>query len=140
MSAVDAPRSLERRIVNPWTWQDGFGYSQAVHLRDVTETLVAAGQCSMSEDGAPLHAGDMAAQLALSLDNLEVVLAQAGFALGDVDRLNIYTADVDALFAVWEPIKDRLLAAGCRPTATLLGIDRLAFPELLVEMEATAHR
>jgi enamine deaminase RidA (YjgF/YER057c/UK114 family) len=28
--------------------------------------------------------------------------------------------------------------AGCRPASTLLGVARLAFPELLVEIEATA--
>ena len=28
--------------------------------------------------------------------------------------------------------------AGCRPASTLLGVARLAFPEMLVEIEATA--
>ena len=35
-------------------------------------------------------------------------------------------------------IVERLKAAGCQPASTLLGVTRLAFPELLVEIEATA--
>jgi hypothetical protein len=31
-----------------------------------------------------------------------------------------------------------LAAAGCQPASTLLGVARLAFPELMIEIEATA--
>jgi enamine deaminase RidA (YjgF/YER057c/UK114 family) len=40
----------------------------------------------------------MAAQLALSLDNLEAVLGEAGMSLANVVRLNVHTTDVDLLF------------------------------------------
>jgi enamine deaminase RidA (YjgF/YER057c/UK114 family) len=33
---------------------------------------------------------------------------------------------------------ERLASAGVRPPGTLLGVSRLAFPELMVELEATA--
>ena len=61
-----------------------------------------------------------------------------GFTLGDVVRLNYYTTDVDGLLGVWNVIGERLGEAGCRPASTLLGVARLAFPELLIEIEATA--
>jgi enamine deaminase RidA (YjgF/YER057c/UK114 family) len=35
-------------------------------------------------------------------------------------------------------LTDRLTAASCRPASTLLGVTRLAFPTLLIEIEATA--
>ena len=38
----------------------------------------------------------------------------------------------------WHLIADRLSEAGCRPTSTLLGVTRLAFPDMLIEMEAMA--
>ncbi len=53
-------------------------------------------------------------------------------------RLNIYTTDVDMFFEAYGPAAARLAEAGCRPASTLLGVTRLAFPELLVEIEATA--
>ena len=53
-------------------------------------------------------------------------------------RLNTYTTDVDAFLEASEMVTARLTEAGCRPSATLLGVARLAFPEFLVELEATA--
>jgi len=65
-------------------------------------------------------------------------LRQAGFGLSNVARLNYYTTNVDQLLANWDAIVSRLTQAGCRPSSTLLGVSRLAFPELLIEIEATA--
>ena len=100
--------------------------------------LVCSGQTSVDANGAPLHAGDMGAQAQQALDNLETVLGQAGFTLADVVRLNIYTTDVDALFAVYPALATRLGEAGCRFAGSMLGVSRLAFPELMIELEATA--
>jgi enamine deaminase RidA (YjgF/YER057c/UK114 family) len=91
----------------------------------------------MSADGQPQD-GDMASQVAMSLDNLEAVLAGAGMDLSNVIRLNIYTTDVDGLFEQYGVLAGRLSAAGVAPPGTLLGVSRLAFPQLLVELEATA--
>lgn len=102
-------------------------------------TLYLAGQSAMSPDGAPQHAGDMSAQIQLSLDNLEAVLAGAHMTLANVVRLNIYTTDVDDLFANYGLIAERFAAVGVSPPGSLLGVARLAFPELLVELEATAQ-
>ncbi len=62
----------------------------------------------------------------------------AGFELSDIVRLNYYTTDVDRFFEEYDVLTARLAEFGCRPAATLLGVTRLAFPELLVEIEATA--
>ena len=74
----------------------------------------------------------------MSLDNLEAVLAGAGMDLSNVIRLNIYTTDVDALFEQYGVLVGRLAGAGVAPPGTLLGVSRLAFPQLVVELEATA--
>jgi enamine deaminase RidA (YjgF/YER057c/UK114 family) len=80
----------------------------------------------------------MAAQIALALDNLEAVLAGAGMSLSDVVRLNMYTTDVDAFIQHAAVLGERTGAAGVMPPGCLLGVARLAFPELMVELEATA--
>jgi enamine deaminase RidA (YjgF/YER057c/UK114 family) len=130
---------MERKIVNPWTWQDRFGFVQANDVTGVTRTLHCAGQTSVDENGEPLHAGDMGAQVAQALDNLTTVLAAAGLSLADVVRLNYFTTDVDRFLAEGGPVLGaRFAASGCRPASTLLGVTRLARPELLVEIEATA--
>ncbi|MGH3145107.1 MAG: RidA family protein [Rubrobacter sp.] len=129
---------MERRSVNPWTWQDQAGYVQANEVNGSQRTLYCAGQTSVDDEGSPLHPGDMRAQITQAMDNLEVVLREGGFELSDVVRLNYYTTDLDAFFEAYDALVSRLAEAGCRPAGTLLGVARLAFPELLVEIEATA--
>ena len=130
---------MERKVINPWTWQDDFGYSQGLEVTGSTQTLVCAGQTAMSADGQPMHPGDMPGQVSLALDNLETVLRQAGYDWSHVVRLNYYTTDVDALLAAFGQLGERMGAVGS-PPGTLLGVARLAFPELLVEIEATAMK
>jgi enamine deaminase RidA (YjgF/YER057c/UK114 family) len=80
----------------------------------------------------------MSAQIVQALDNVETVLREAGFNLSDVVRLNYYTTDVEAFIAAGPTLGQRLAAGNCRPASTLLGIARLAFPESMIEIEATA--
>lgn len=129
---------MERTAVNPWTWSLKFGFNQAELIEGQRRQLVCAGQSSVDADGNPQHPGDMRAQVSLAMDNLEAVLAGAGMTLANVVRLNVYTTDVDGLLAGSDVIGERFGAAGVQPPSTLLGVTRLAFPELMVELEATA--
>jgi enamine deaminase RidA (YjgF/YER057c/UK114 family) len=129
---------VQRRIINPWTWQINYGYVQANEITGAQRILVCAGQASVDGNGKPLHPGDMQAQIAKALDNLETVLHQAGFRLSDVVRLNIYTTDVEDAIEHYEYLARRLAEARCRFASTLLGVSRLALPDLLIELEATA--
>ena len=129
---------MERQVINPWKWQDQFGFVQANAIEGGQRMLICAGQAAVDAEGRPLHPGDMRAQLTQALDNLETVLQAAGFQLADVVRLSIYTTDIDALFATYDVLVSRLAAADCHPASTLLGVARLAFPENLIEFEATA--
>ncbi len=129
---------MQRAPVNPWPWSLGFTFNQAELIEGHRRVLVCSGQTATDGDGLPQHHGDMAAQLTLALDNLETVLAAAGMGLADVVRLGVFTTDVDRLLEHYQVVVDRLEAAGVRPPSTLLGVARLAAPELLVELEATA--
>ena len=129
---------MERRVIKPWGWQDEYGFVQANEVSDAQRVLYCAGQVSVDADGNPLHPGDMGAQIAQALDNLETVLEAAGFEMSDVARLNFYTTDVDRTMEAWSLIKDRLARTGCRQVSTLLGVARLYHPDILIEIEATA--
>ncbi len=130
--------TVERMAVNPVTWSLGMGFNQGELVAGHTRTLYCSGQTAMSADGKPEHDGDMAAQLALSLDNLEAVLGGAGMSLANLVRLNVYTTDVDLLFPHYGVLASRLGAAGVAPATTMLGVTRLAVPGQLVELEGTA--
>ena len=131
---------MERKNINPWQWQDDLGFSQAVDVSSAQSILHCAGQAAVGADGASQHAGDMRAQINLALDNIETVLARAGFALADVVRLNYYTTNMDKFFEAYDAVTQRLAKAKCQPAATLLGVACLARPELMVEIEATAMK
>jgi enamine deaminase RidA (YjgF/YER057c/UK114 family) len=87
---------MKLNVVNPWSWQDSFHFSQAVVVRDGRSIVFLAGQTSVDSSGHPLHAGDMRAQLARAFDNVEAVLGQAGLTLANVVRLNYYVTDMAA--------------------------------------------
>jgi enamine deaminase RidA (YjgF/YER057c/UK114 family) len=128
------------RVINPWAWQDRLGFVQAQEVVGAERTLYCAGQTSVDENGQPLHDGDMEKQALQALDNLETVVREAGFELSDIARLNVYVTDVDAYRGAAPAVGARLASAGVRQAATLLGVARLALPELMVEIEATAVR
>jgi len=130
---------MERRVINPWTWQDALGFVQAYEVGPANRTLVCSGQTSVDANGVPLHAGDMAAQMKQAIANLETVLEAGGMKLADVVRLNYYTTDVDAFMqGAGAGGLARLAEAGCRPASTLLGVARLFHRDILIEIEATA--
>ncbi len=129
---------MERTPVNPWSWSLNFGFNQAEIIEGHRRQLVCSGQTAMDADGNPQHAGDMRSQISMALDNLEAVLAGAGMTLADIVRLNIYTTDVDDTVQNFDVLGARLGPAGVTPPMTLLGVTRLAFPELMIELEATA--
>ena len=129
---------MEQKITNPWTWQDRAGFSQAIETTGVQKVLYCAGQASISDAGKALHPENMEAQVLQCLDNLETVLKAAGYSLSNVVRLNYYTTDVDKFLSANRSVIARLQQTNCRPASTLLGVARLAYPELMIEIEATA--
>ncbi|GAA1945574.1 RidA family protein [Amycolatopsis minnesotensis] len=131
---------MERTAVNPVTWSAEMGFNQGELVTGHTRTLYCSGQTAMSGDGKPQHDGDLAAQLALSLDNLEAVLGEAGMSLANLVRLTVYATDVDLLLRHYGVLASRLGAAPgmVAPATTMLGVARLAIPGQLVELEGTA--
>ncbi len=129
---------MEMKPVNPWKWQDNFGFSQAIEFSGHSRVLTCSGQTSVNDDGEPLHEGDMAAQIGQALDNLEKVLNAAGMTLSNVVHLNLYTPDVDGFLEHYGAAAERLARANSQPAMTLLGVARLFIPSLMIEIEATA--
>jgi enamine deaminase RidA (YjgF/YER057c/UK114 family) len=129
---------MQRTAVNPWSWSLGLGFDQAQLIEGRRRELLCSGQDSVDANGEAQHPGDMAAQLRLSLDNLEAVLAGAGMTLADVVRLTVYTTDVDTLVRHFTVLTERFAGTGQRFASTLLGVAQLASPAILVALEATA--
>ncbi|HKE73683.1 MAG TPA: RidA family protein [Acidimicrobiales bacterium] len=126
-----------RESINPVSWSLGLGFDQAQIIERHQRVLICSGQDAVDAAGNPQHAGDMAAQLELALDNLEAVLADAHMALPNIVRLNVYTTDVDELATHWPSLTARFGGSG-RFVTSVLGVTRLFAPQLRVLLEATA--
>lgn len=126
------------RAINPWKWQDAYGFSQAMEVPGSARWLVCSGQTSVDAEGNPVHPHDMAAQLRQAFDNLETVLKEAGLTLDNVVRLNYYTTDMPAYLRASGEVSQRFNAGSPPPAGTLLGVAALFHPDILIEIEATA--
>lgn len=131
--------SVKRRIINPWTWQNNYGFVQANEMTNAHRVLFTAGIVSVDEDGNLLYPGDMEKQMDQILNNMEIVLEHGDFQLSDVVRFTYFTTDVQAFTrAAPRVLIKRLHKAGCKPATSLIGVDSLFHPDCVVEIEAIA--
>jgi enamine deaminase RidA (YjgF/YER057c/UK114 family) len=80
----------------------------------------------------------MRKQIIRALDNLEAVLGAADMNFGNIIRLNIFTTDMDEALQHFDVLGSRFGPLNVAPAMTLLGVTRLALPQLMFEIEATA--
>lgn len=98
--------------------------------------IYVAGQTSTLLNGEVGGTGDMGAQIRIVCEKVGQALDSVGATLDDVVRTVTYTTDIEEYYrCVDERYKvfDNLL-----PTNTLLGVSRLAHPDMVVEIEAEA--
>ena len=77
-------------------------------------------------------------QIECTLANLDEVLIAAGMGREDVVYMRFYTTDVDGFLTNYDVYADWIGQTGLKPPQTLLGVQRLALPEFMVEIEALA--
>jgi 2-iminobutanoate/2-iminopropanoate deaminase len=128
-------KTMEKRIINPWQWQDQRSYVQAVEVKQAEGTLYVSGQTAINADGQA-STGDMKSQLIQTIQNLEQVINEAGYESKNIVRLNIYTTSSAELFACFDIFQDWIGKHGIKQTSTLLEVKTL-FETLKVELEAT---
>lgn len=126
---------MEKKIINPWNWQEARNYVQAVEIKHSNSTLYVSGQCAISDDGVSSTA-DMRTQIFHTIENLEKVIQSSGYEARHLVRLNIYTTDSTALFENFDVIQDWITKNKVKQTSTVLEVKTL-FETLKVELEAT---
>ena len=127
---------MEKRIINPWQWQDGRSYVQAVEVKQATSTLYCSGQAAVHADGQS-STDDMKTQLILAIQNLEKVITEAGYECKDIVRLNILTTSSEELWTCFDVLQDWIAKHGIKQATTLFEVKTL-FETLKVELEAIA--
>ena len=131
---------MTREAINPETMYGSvqYGFSHAVKTTGEV-TLHCAGQVAWDKDYNLVGPGDIAAQARQALNNLKEVLAAAGASVADVARMRTYVVDQkpEYLESVGAAIAE--FYGDVTPAAnTWIGVQSLALPDFLIEIEVTA--
>ncbi|HAT3992839.1 TPA: RidA family protein [Elizabethkingia anophelis] len=129
---------MEKRIINPWVWQDLRNYVQAIEVKNIKGTLYVSGQTAISDNGISSNE-NMRSQIIHTIQNLEKVISEAEYELKNIVRLNIYTTSTAELFENFDLIQDWLTKNEVKQASTVLEVKSL-FETLKVELEATVVR
>lgn len=131
---------VERKHINPETLfpSQPFGFTQVVTTQG-GKLVHVSGQTAWDKEMKIVGPGDLKAQARQALENVRLALAAAGATPADVVRLRAYVVnykpeDVATITDSWK----EFFPAGKYPAATLLGVQALAVPDFLIEVEVTA--
>ena len=113
-------------------------FTQVVTARGGT-TVYVSGQTARDAQSQIVGAGDLKAQTSRVFENLRLALAGAGAELADVVKITTFVVDLqpDDRLMIGDMVK-RNFPSGRLPAHTLVGVQALAVPELLIEIEAVA--
>jgi 2-iminobutanoate/2-iminopropanoate deaminase len=99
-------------------------------------TVYVSGQVAMDAEGNVVGEGDVAAQTEKVLENVVVVLEEAGGSLEDVVKVTVFLTDMGAYDRVHE-VRRRYFEEPY-PASSMVEVSALIDPRLLVEIEAVA--
>jgi enamine deaminase RidA (YjgF/YER057c/UK114 family) len=116
------------------------GYTHVV-VASGARTVYLAGQGAYDAQGNLVGEGDHQAQTRQAVTNLLIALKAAGATPDDLVKLTIYVVglDAEALAAFLRGMREATEDAPLPPAAsTLVGVERLAWDPMLIEIEAVA--
>ena len=130
-AAATAPR-----LLNPAGLSVPRGYS---HVADVPagRTVYVSGQVAFDAEGNVVGKGDFRAQAERVFRNLKTALECVGASFADLVKITIYVRDMSQLTTL-QDVRESYLGSGPRPASTLVEVNALVHPDLLLEIEAVA--
>jgi enamine deaminase RidA (YjgF/YER057c/UK114 family) len=114
-------------------WEPLVGYSRAVKFGPY---IHISGTTAFNEQGNIVGAGDPYAQAIQAIRNIEAALTKAGAKLTDVVRTRLFLTHITD----WKEIgrAHGEIFGKVRPACTIVEVNHLVAPEMLVEIEADA--
>jgi enamine deaminase RidA (YjgF/YER057c/UK114 family) len=131
---------MSTRLISPQGMLQQTPYHHVAVATGTTHVHVAG---QVGQRGNEPVAEDLAAQVAQALRNTAIGLAGAGASFSDVVRLTFYvtrwTPDkIEAFMAGVQAVAEDIGLPMPMPPASLVGVEVLFEPDVLVEVEATA--
>ena len=116
-------------------WEKEYGYAQAVK---VGETIYLSGQVSHDEEGNIVGLRDMETQMRQTYANIQKVLSQYGATMDNIVDEVLFVTDMDSAFAAAVKCRREVFSTTPVVASTIVQIQRLAFPELMIEIKCVA--
>jgi enamine deaminase RidA (YjgF/YER057c/UK114 family) len=125
---------VARRLVSSGgPWEDIVGYSRAVRAGNV---IAVSGTTAANPDGTVHAPGDPYAQARRCFEVIERALKEAGATLDDVIRTRMFVTDI-SMSPEFSRAHSEAFAA-VKPAATMVQVQALIHPDMLIEVEADA--
>jgi 2-iminobutanoate/2-iminopropanoate deaminase len=112
-------------------WEKEYGYAQTVKIGD---TIYVSGQVSHDDDGNIVGRGDMEAQMRQAYSNIKKLLAHYGATMENIVDEILFVTDMNAAFAAAVKCRQEIFSGNLIAASTIVQIQRLAFPELMIEI------
>ena len=117
-------------------WEKEYGYAQAVQVRD---TIYLSGQVSHDDKGNIVGLGNMEVQMRQAYANIQKVLAEYKATMENVVDEVMFVTDMDSAFAAAVKCRQEVFSGTPVVANTIVQIQRLAFPELMIEIRCVAR-
>ena len=117
-------------------WEKEYGYSQAVKIRD---TIYISGQVSHDDEGKIVGRGDMEAQMRQAYANIQEMLKKYGATMDNVIDEVLFVTDMNTAFAAAVKCRQEVFSGQPVVASTIVQIQRLAFPDLMIEIKCVAR-
>lgn len=129
---------MDKRFINPESMVKPGAYTPAVSVSG-GRTVYVSGQVAQDGAGNIVGKGDLLAQTQQVYQNLATTLAASGASFNDVVKLNVYVVGYKPEHrAVLQSVREKFVNKDNPPASTLIGVQALARPEFMVEIEAVA--
>jgi enamine deaminase RidA (YjgF/YER057c/UK114 family) len=130
---------MRKQYTNPKELSTPRFYTHAVSAEGPGRLVYVSGQVSWDAGGNVVGKGDMRAQSEQVFRNVGVALKAAGAGWSDVIKMNGYMVGLSAeRVGAYREVRQRYLKEGALPASTLVGVEALVHPDLLLEVEVVA--
>ncbi|MGH8248669.1 MAG: RidA family protein [Gammaproteobacteria bacterium] len=129
---------LLAQFINPPSMHKPATYTHAVKVANC-QTVFVSGQVALDAKSELVGGNDFALQAEQVFRNLEEVLRASGAGFKDVVKLNSYVVGLSPeRLKHFRAVRGKFMSGGNPPASTLVGVQALARPEFLLEVEAIA--
>ena len=128
---------MSLKLINPEELPAPPAYSQVI-VSTGRRMVFVAGQVAVDADGNVVGPGEIAAQARQAFANVGRALAAAGARPDDVTKITIYVVHHQPEYRPMISEARGALFGDHKPTSTLVGVEALALPDFLIEVEAIA--